>query len=429
MPSPPPAPLLDAAATLAGPDWLRKVRAAAAARAAGTPLPDPSAEEWRYSRIDELDLAGRTPAGPAPEGAGRGPVLDGLLASLAAVDGVVVVDGAGVHGAHPAVRFVALAAPDAPEVPLGEVAGEPDALVAANLALAPTPLLVEVGRHRGTPPTVVVVHRAGRDGEVAFPRLLVRVAPDAEASVVEVVAGDDVDALVVPVTELDVADAGRLGYVHVQLLGRRSWQLGLQASRVGRNATLTAAAVSLGGGYARMRTDSALVGEGGTSRLLAAWFADGEQVHDLRTVQLHRAPRATSDLYFKGAVANRSRSVYTGLIRVEPGARGTNAYQTNRNLVLHEGAHADSVPNLEIEDNDVRCSHASAVGPVEEDQRFYLESRGVPTDAAERLIVLGFVDEVLERLPVPAAVAPLRLALAARLDEAEARERTLVGQP
>ncbi len=106
-------------------------------------------------------------------------------------------------------------------------------------------------------------------------------------------------------------------------------------------------------------------------------------MHDLRTVQLHAAPRTRSNLLFKGAVANTAHSVYSGLIRVEKGAKGTNAMQTNRNLVLSEGAQADSVPNLEIEDNDVRCSHASAVGPIDESQLFYLESRGVPTASAE----------------------------------------------
>ena len=122
-------------------------------------------------------------------------------------------------------------------------------------------------------------------------------------------------------------------------------------------------------------------------------------MHDFRTMQDHAAPRTTSDLLFKGAVGDTANSVYTGLIRVRPGAAGTNAFQTNRNLVLSEGAHADSVPNLEIEENDVKCSHASAVGPVDEDQQYYLESRGVPTDVAERLIVLG----LLRRDPRPHA--------------------------
>jgi Fe-S cluster assembly protein SufD len=108
--------------------------------------------------------------------------------------------------------------------------------------------------------------------------------------------------------------------------------------------------------------------------------------------------------------------VYSGLIRVRKGAVGTNAFQTNRNLVLDEGAHADSVPNLEIEENDVSCSHASAVGPVDEEQRFYLESRGVPPSVAERLIVLGFLDDVLMRTPIPDLHDWLRLELAAKLD-------------
>jgi Fe-S cluster assembly protein SufD len=164
------------------------------------------------------------------------------------------------------------------------------------------------------------------------------------------------------------------------------------------------------------------VGQGADGRLLAVYFGDGHQMHDFRTVQHHQAPRTRSDLLYKGAVANSARSVYSGLIRVEKGAAGTNAMQTNRNLVLHQGAHADSVPNLEIEDNDVRCSHASAVGPIADDERFYLESRGVPSDVADRLIALGFLDEVLGQIPVPALADSLRLMLAAKLDAADSAE-------
>jgi Fe-S cluster assembly protein SufD len=121
-------------------------------------------------------------------------------------------------------------------------------------------------------------------------------------------------------------------------------------------------------------------------------------MHDFRTLQEHAAPRTTSDLVVKGAVAGTSRSVYNGLIRMRHGAKGANAFQTNRNLVLSDGAHADSVPNLDIQENDVRCSHASAVGPVDEEQRFYLESRGVPRAVAERLILVGFFAELLDRV-------------------------------
>ena len=123
----------------------------------------------------------------------------------------------------------------------------------------------------------------------------------------------------------------------------------------------------------------------------------------MRTFQEHAAPRTRSKLTFKGAVDDSARSVYSGLIHIHKGARKSDASQTNRNLVLSDGAHADSVPNLDIEENDVRCSHASAVGPIDRAQRFYVESRGVPPDAAERLILLGFFDDLLGAPPSPAS--------------------------
>ncbi len=139
-------------------------------------------------------------------------------------------------------------------------------------------------------------------------------------------------------------------------------------------------------------------------------------MHDFRTLQDHDAPKTTSDLLFKGAVEDESRAVYSGLIRIRKGAAGTNAFQTNRNLVLGEGAHADSVPNLEIEENDVKCSHASAVGPIDEEQRYYLEARGLPPEAAERLIVLGFFEEILDDIHITGLHEPLRQAVAAKLE-------------
>jgi Fe-S cluster assembly protein SufD len=162
-----------------------------------------------------------------------------------------------------------------------------------------------------------------------------------------------------------------------------------------------------------------MVGRGASADLLSIYYGDGDQTLDFRTFQDHVAPDCTSDLLFKGVVDDRSRSVYSGLIKVRPTARGTNAFQTNRNVKLSEDAWAESVPNLEIENNDVRCSHASTVGPIDEDQRFYLESRGVPTDVAERLIVSGFLGEVVERLPVVAARGLVRSRIEETLDAAE----------
>ena len=414
---------------------MRAARKAAAERFQDLSLPTSELEEWRYSQIDALDLERYRigPAGPAaPTSEPTEPRGPGLVHALVSElgPGVTLIethDGqvAQSHGSDRAVTVERLSAPDAREVGLGELAGEPDAFAVLNRAFAPAPVRITVSAG-SAPKPVVVVHRADTDGSAVFPRLLVEVGEQAQVSILEVVAGSGA-ALVVPVTELEVGDAANLSYLHVQDLGPQAWQIGLQASRVGRDASVLSAAVALGGDYARLRTDSALVAPGASGRLLALYFGAGSQMHDFRTVQHHRAPKTQSELLYKGVVANQSRSVYSGLIRVDKGARGTNAFQTNRNLVLHEGAHADSVPNLEIEDNDVRCSHASAVGPIAEDQRFYLESRGVPPSVTDRLIALGFLDEVLAHIPLPPVITPLRAALAGKLADAEAIESAREG--
>ena len=154
--------------------------------------------------------------------------------------------------------------------------------------------------------------------------------------------------------------------------------------------------------------------ESGTSLLRAAFIGRDDQMLDFRTLQDHLAPRTTSDLLFMGAVADRSHSVYSGLIRVRRGAVRSDAMQTNHNLVLDEGAHADSVPNLDIEENDVQCSHGSTVGPVDEDQRYYLESRGVEPDVAERLIVAGFFENIADQVPIAGTRSMIGRALADR---------------
>jgi Fe-S cluster assembly protein SufD len=414
--------------SLPGPDDLVAKRLAALEEFGRLPLPTTQLEDWRYGRIDDLDLAAFRPTAPTgARPAVPGPVRD-LVDSLGEPAVLVVVaDGAdvAVSGSDPAVKVTDLAAPAAGWEAIGSVAGRPDPFAVLNEALAPAPLLIEVARGQALSRPIVIVNWTSTDTAATFARTLVRLEEQSEATVVEIHASPDVASLTVPVTELDVGDGAHLRYSQVQLLGARTWQLGHLASRAGRDASVTSAAVAFGGDYARLRTAASLVAPGGSSRLLAVYFGIGEQMHDFRTVQDHRAPRTTSDLLYKGVVANRSHSVYTGLIRVEKGARGTNAFQTNRNLVLHEGAHADSVPNLEIEDNDVRCSHASAVGPISADQRFYLESRGVPTVVAERLITLGFLDEVLAELPGAPGSTLLRQAVAAKLYAAEELESSL----
>jgi Fe-S cluster assembly protein SufD len=292
-----------------------------------------------------------------------------------------------------------------------------DAFTELNTAFLPGATVVRIPRGMVVDRPIVVVHHLDGDGIASFSRTIVLAGENSDATVIEHQSSSDVAAFSDPIVELDVGAAARLRYLNVQDLGAKIFQVGYQSSRVGPDATLQSSVVALGGDYARVRTDSRIDGKGGTSFLTAVYFADGARMHDFRTIQDHIAPKTTSDLLFKGAVSDTARSVYSGLIRVGKEARGTNAYQTNRNLVLSEGAGAESVPNLEIETNDVICSHASAVGPIDDEQRYYLESRGIPPEVAERLIVLGFFGEVLDRLPLSEAVTGLRATIVRRLAE------------
>lgn len=388
-------------------------RAAGEAFAAAD-LPSVDEEAWRYSGVGDLDLARYTPAPvPARDLASLPEPVSGVLALAEGTSsvGIVTVDGRVAYQAELGGATKGLDVIAGP-VPQGDA---PDAFVTLNQAFA-SPVTIRTAPGAVVAP-VVVVHWLTGGGVAAFPRLVVDAGTDSEIAVLEVfVSADDADALVVPVTNLSVGKAARVGHLVVQDLGQQVWQLGHLRADVEADATLTATAAALGGAYARLRTDCRLVGRGATGNLRAIWFGEADQTLDFRTFQSHAAPDTTSDLIYKGAVAGRSRSVYTGLIRVDEVARGTDARQTNRNLKLSDDAWAESVPNLEIHNNDVRCAHASAMGPIDEEQRWYLESRGVPTAVADRLIVAGFFEEVMADLPIPAAAAPVRSAIAGKLD-------------
>jgi Fe-S cluster assembly protein SufD len=428
----------DRAAALGGPSWLRARRLEAAEELSLMPMPSEKEEVWRYTPIDQLRLEDFTPdpGGDAQRlGVTGSAFVEGVAADLLALGALVtVVDG----------KLASIDRRDLPDsvfvggLPLhdhdperndpgplpGPLLAGGDLFVRLNDAFHPDAVVVDVPPGIVLDAPIVVVHwcssgaRTGRpEAPAIFPRTWVRVGRGASAQVVEVVAGasDAKMALVVPFTELRAEDGSHLAYGALQVLGADAWHIGRLVATAGRDATLRTFTVGLGGAYDRTRTDAVAQGEGATTELRSAYLGTGQQVHDVRTLQDHAAPHTTSDLLCKGAVAGTSRSVYSGLIRVRRGAVRTNAFQTNHNLVLAEGAHADSVPNLDIEENDVRCSHASTVGPVDEDQRYYLESRGIPPTRAEQLIVLGFFDDIIQRSPVPALVPRLRREVGLRL--------------
>ena len=359
----------------------------AAERFVATSLPSTDEEVWRYSRIDELDLDRLAPG---------------------------TTETSVEHG--PLGRARVLRGAEAVEL-LGDLPETADAMVWLHHALTVDPIVVDVPAGTAVADPIIVRHAGAADATAAATHLVVRAGADCEVRVVEVFDGGG-DGLLLPGTELLLDGAARVGYVGAQLLGPTAWSIGALDIVAHSQAVVTAGLAGFGGDYARVRTDCRLVGRGASGDLLAAYFGDAAQTLDYRTFQDHVAPDTTSNLLFKGAVSDRSRSVYTGLIRVGKGARGTNAFQTNRNIKLSEDAWAESVPNLMIENNDVHCSHASAVGPIDEEQRFYLESRGVPTPVAERLIVAGFFAEVLDRLPVTDLRDRLDAAVTAKLEGA-----------
>lgn len=256
---------------------------------------------------------------------------------------------------------------------------------------------------------IVITHSLDKSGVVAYPRLVVDAQENSQVTIVErFVSKAATKSLIVPVVDVRAAQSAQVVYLAINELDKATWQIGYQHAVGQRDSKMQMFSVALGGDYARIRAEVRLVGQGACANQVALYFADSNQMHDFRTVQDHAAPRTHSNLLFKGAVKDTARSVYTGLIRIRENAAKSEAFQTNRNLTLSNGAWAESVPNLEIETNDVKCSHASTVGPIDEEQRFYLESRGIQPAIVERLVVLGFFDEVLETLPALPVVAGLR---------------------
>ena len=404
-------------------------------------MPSESEEVWRYTPIDDLNLDDFVPVTTAPgelPEAGR-IVAEMVAESLGQLSGQVVVHNGfplsfGPQGGGGAVIGGAGDVPGA-QAMVGSVQEGGDALVRLNDAFAPDAILIDVPAGVVVPDPILVVHwcdageaeAAGSSGSAMFPRTAVRLGDGARAALVEVYVGPvgSLRSLVVPVTELLAGDDASLSYASLQILNHAAWSIARLGARGGKDSVVRTFTVGLGGDYDRVRADVSVDGRGARSEILSAYLGSGTQVHDIRTLQDHVAPRTNSELLCQGAVAGTSRSVYSGLIRVHRGAVRSDARQTNHNLVLDEGAHADSVPNLDILENDVKCSHASTVGPIDEDQRYYIESRGVTPDVAEGLIVRGFFDAIIDRGPIPAVTPLLKREVHARLDVALGERRVI----
>ena len=251
-------------------------------------------------------------------------------------------------------------------------------------------------------------------GTLLHQRTLIVLEEGAQATVWEqyLSAEAQQDALLNVVTELIVGDAARLRYVCGQALSERSWIFGAQRAQVGRDASLDWVAIGFGSARGRVRMETRLAGQGADARVTGAYAPHARQHIDFDTTQEHAAPNTTSDLAFRGVLQGRSTAVWKGNIIVDPGAQKTDAFQESRNLLISKRAHADAIPGLEIQANDVRCTHAAAVAQVDPEQLFYLRSRGLREAEAKRLVIEGFLSGLVERFEA----GPVREQLASVLE-------------
>ena len=247
---------------------------------------------------------------------------------------------------------------------------------------------------------IEVDHWAAGEDAAIFPHALLVAERDAAVSVVERFRSvNESDATVaVGVTDLAPEDGGSVQYTSIQRWNDRSRQVQLNGTRVGRDGRAKSCFVNLGGDWVRNESVSRLLGEGGDSRMFSVNFARGTQEFDQRTLQEHEAQHTTSDLLYKNALYGQSRTVFSGLIRVCPGAHYTDAFQSCRNLLGSDEAEANSMPGLEIDADQVRCSHGSTSGQISDEEIFYLQARGIPAVEAKKLISFGFLNEVIDRL-------------------------------
>jgi Fe-S cluster assembly protein SufD len=435
-----------AVATLSAdePEWLQERRAAAWSAYERTPMPTTRLEEWRYTNLRKLlklerlgfDGIALDAATPADEGFELASAPERLRTAMEAdreASGhLVEIDGRVVHvdlDAELAAKGVVLTSLRQAVVDHADLLKEhlaTNALPASrgkfqalNAALWTNGVFLHVPRgvRLERPVRVTRYLTEGAAGSAFFNRTLILADAASQVSFVDEGLSADFDrqTLFSSGVEVMARDGAQVQYVSLQRMGRGVFHLQQQRTLAGRDSTLDTLNVSLGASVARTDLNAQLLGPGANSDMLGLCFGEAGQHFDHNTSQDHVAPHAKSDLLYKGALDGNARSVFRGIIKVHKGAQQTDAYQTNRNLLLSEHARADSLPNLEIEADDVKCSHGATVGQLDLDHLFYLMSRGLSRTQAERLVVLGFLGEVLSRLPLGGVVEKVTRIIEERL--------------
>ncbi|MDX1646612.1 MAG: Fe-S cluster assembly protein SufD [Longimicrobiales bacterium] len=406
------------------PDWLRERRTKAWDLYERTPLPTTKLEEWRYTDLGkklQLDSLHLSEAEAAPDDPGAWP--ERLRVTMEedhdASGHIVLVDGHVVHAdlepeleeqgviltsLHRAVEEHAELVEE--HLATDAVPPEEGKFAALNAALWADGIFLHVPAGVKLELPIRVTRSFTESGTAYLSRVLIVADRHSQVSYVDEVISDDFDEQTFTSTAVEVIarDGSQVQYVALQRLGRRGFYQSVQRTLAERDARVDTLNVAMGGSVTRVDLNARLLGSGASSDMLGLYFGDGDQHFDFNTSQDHEVANTSSDLLYKGALDGTSRSVFRGIIRVRPGAQLTDAYQTNRNVLLSHGARADSLPNLEIQADDVKCSHGATVGQLDEEARFYLMSRGLSKMQAERLVVMGFLGEVLSRLPLGGVV-------------------------
>jgi Fe-S cluster assembly protein SufD len=354
------------------------------------PLPDQKTKGWEFTDLSGLDLDSYEP------GSAEG--------SIGAAGGAVVMP----------LKEASESRPELVEGRLGSLAPADDPFVARNDDAWSDGVLVHVPAGVKVEEPIRIEVPLSENGSALSWRTLIVLEEGAEAEVWEHWSSpnDDVDALLNSVVELCVGQAATLRYVNTQDISESAWIFATQRAQVERDARLDWTALGFGSANGKVRMETNLAGPGSEARVTGGYAGGPGQHLDYDTTQEHAAPNTNSDLAFRGVLAAGSTAVWRGMIRVDPGAQQTDAFQESRNLLLSTEAHADAIPGLEIEADDVRCTHAAAVAQVDREQLFYLTSRGLGEAEAKSLIIEGFLESLVERL----AEGPVREEISAALE-------------
>jgi Fe-S cluster assembly protein SufD len=417
------------------PQWLTERRLHAWDVYENTPIPSTRSEEWRYTDLKkklQLDSLAwpelvecEDDFGACPEGlkvamladhpaSGHLWEIDGLvfhqdLDGELEKKGVVLTSLRRAIDTHPELLKELLATEAVPP--------EEGKLEALNSALWTDGILLYVPEGVRLDLPVRVTRWVSQEGVALFSRTLIVAERGSQVSFVDEVLSEDMEkqTLVSNAVEVFARDGAQVQYVSLQRLGHGPFYQSSQRTLAQRDSTLDTLNVSMGASVSRVDLNAKLLGPGANSDMLGLYFGDDNQHFDHNTSQDHLAPNTSSDLLYKGALDDSSRAVFRGIIRVHPNAQKTDAYQTNRNLLLSANARADSLPNLEIQADDVKCSHGATVGQLDEESRFYLMSRGLSREQAERLVVMGFLGEVMSRLPLGGVIEKVTSVIESKL--------------